>query len=37
MVTTSACIGQICGFGADSYILGCMALKQHIENSKKGQ
>ena len=29
-VTTSACIGQICGFGFDSYVLGLKAIKNHI-------
>ncbi len=29
-VTTSACIGQICGFGFDSYILGIKAIQQYL-------
>jgi 3-dehydroquinate dehydratase-2 len=29
-VTTPACIGQICGFGFDSYRLGLKAVKKHL-------
>lgn len=29
-VTTAACIGQICGFGIDSYMLGMRAISDYL-------